>query len=200
MAAAVKHLGLPSVSAVDLPERRPDLEVSAHIHLNPSFPGMPFRREHSDRGLPAAAMSPRGSRHSLAPRRASAQPGPSRRSTAFGVGPRFASLIGGRAEYCHASRVHCTVTSSGLPTLPQVAGQAERTGDLPLDESRDRPVVVPHALEVDAQPDEAVTGAVPGPRAPPRAALIVAVSRLIGPEESRMNLSRAYGLPVAGLP
>ena len=54
------------------------------------------------------------------------------------------------------------MTSSGLATLPQVAGQVERTGDLPLDESRDRPVVVLHALEVDAQPDESVTGAVPG--------------------------------------
>ena len=60
------------------------------------------------------------------------------------------------------SRVHRTVTSSGLATLTRVTGQAERTGDLLLDESRDRPVVVLHALEVDAQPDEAVTGAVPG--------------------------------------
>lgn len=31
-----------------------------------------------------------------------------------------------------------------------------------LDESRNRPVAVPHALEVDAQPDEAVTGTVAG--------------------------------------
>ena len=35
-----------------------------------------------------------------------------------------------------------------------------RTGDLPPNESRDRPVVILHALAVDAQPDEAVTGAV----------------------------------------
>jgi len=59
-------------------------------------------------------------------------------------------------------RVHCTVTSSGLATLPQVPGQEERTGDPPLDESRARPVVVRHALEVDTQPDQAFTGAVPG--------------------------------------
>ena len=100
------------------------------------------------------------------------------------MGPRSASLIGVRVESSHASRFHCTVTSSGLATLPLVAGQEERTGDLPLDESRDRPVVVPHALEVDAQPDEAVTWAAPGvPRTPS-----------LPPE------SRAYDLPVAGLP
>ena len=87
---------------------------------------------------------------------------PSRRSSAFGVGPRFASLIASRAEYCHASRVHCTVTSSGLASLLRVAGQERRTGHLPLDESRDRPVVVRHALKVDGQPDEAITGEVPG--------------------------------------
>ena len=46
--------------------------------------------------------------------------------------------------------------------LPAIPGQEERTGDLSLDESRDRSVVVLHALEVDAQPDRAVTGVLPG--------------------------------------
>ena len=50
----------------------------------------------------------------------------------------------------------------GSCDLPAIPGQEERTGDLSLDESRDRPVVVLHALEVDAQPDRAVTGVVPG--------------------------------------
>jgi len=43
-----------------------------------------------------------------------------------------------------------------------IPGQEERTGELPLDEARGRPVVVLHALEVDAQPGRAVTGAVSG--------------------------------------
>jgi len=44
-----------------------------------------------------------------------------------------------------------------------IAGQEARTGDLPFDESRDRPVVVPHALEVDARPrrSNAQTGPAP---------------------------------------
>ena len=39
----------------DLGERRLDLEVRAHMHLNLSFPGAPFRREQRDRDLTAAA-------------------------------------------------------------------------------------------------------------------------------------------------
>ena len=49
-----------------------------------------------------------------------------------------------------------------LSDLRAIPGQDERPGDLPLDEARDRPVVVLHALEVDAQPDRAVMGVVAG--------------------------------------
>ena len=49
-------------------------------------------------------------------KRYSAQTWPSSRSSAIGVGARFASLIRGRAEYCHASRAQSTVTLPGLAT------------------------------------------------------------------------------------
>lgn len=41
----------------DLDQRRPDLQVRAHIHLNPSFRRVPCRGEQRHRDLPAAAKS-----------------------------------------------------------------------------------------------------------------------------------------------
>ena len=57
--------------------------------------------------------------------------------------------------------LHVDFIGSCDPTAGSGSG-GERTGDLPHDESRDRPVVVLHALEIDAQPDAAATEAVPG--------------------------------------
>ena len=151
---------LPHCANRDLGERHPDLEVRAHIHLNPSFPRVPFRREQRDRNLPAAAMLPPGVQTFP---RASQGIGPAltieaiqrdrRRGEIRLLDPASGGILPRVARPEHGDLI-------GSCDLPAIPGQEKRTGDLSLDESRDRPVVVLHALEVDAQPDRAVTGVV----------------------------------------
>ena len=152
----------PHRASRDRGERCPDLEVRAHIHLDPSFPGVPFRREQRDRNLPAAAtLPPWVQAFPRAPQ--GIRPAPTieaiqrdRRGgdirlpdpAPHGVLPRVARPGHG--------------DSIGSRNPQAIPSEEERTGKLALDEPRDRPAIVLHALKVDAQPDRAVAGVVPG--------------------------------------
>ena len=136
--------------------------MRAHIHLNPSFPGVPFRTEQRDPNLPATPMLPPGIQ--TFPRasqgiRPALTVEPIQRDRRGGdtclLDPAAGGVLPRVARPDHGDPV-------GPCDLPTIPGQEERTGELPLDESRDRPVVVLHSLEVDAQPDRAVTRVVPG--------------------------------------
>ena len=138
--------------------RHPDLQVRAHIHLNLSFPRVLSRSEQCDRDLPAATKLPL---------RVQAFPRPSQ-------GIRPAVTVGAIQRDRRGDDIRLPDPASGgdLPRvarpdhgdrigscdLPVIPGQEERTGDLSLDESRDWPVVILHALKVDAQPYRGATG------------------------------------------
>ena len=123
---------------------------------------MPFRREQRDQDLLAAATLP--PRTQAFPRASQGiRPAPTieaiQRDRRGGdirlLDPASGGVLPRVARPDHGDLV-------GSCDLRAIPGQEERTGDLSLDESRDRPVVVLHALEVDAQPDHAVTGVVRG--------------------------------------
>ena len=100
------------------PERHADLEVRAHIHLNLSFPGVPFRREQRDRNLPATPMLPPGIQTFP---RASQDIRPALTIKAIQRDRRGGDIrlldpaSGGVLP--HASRAQITVTLSGLATF-----------------------------------------------------------------------------------